>query len=161
MQTTYRLIIAFALLQAALLGLMAKAELGDCITSSDVRAMVAGPPLVSGGTLDAIVIRSTDTSVVIHLRNPRSETILILSGCAACNLETIRNWERSARLRNARLITVLETPSNHLDELKRDWQLQGTVYANHGYWLYKRLGVKRLPMAVVLSRQGTILEVLQ
>jgi len=152
-------LITFAVVDFSLIATILADRYGDVLSVQDVIAMVIPTDLSVGTRIESIEAFDPSGIHSINFCPSRTGTTLIFSSCAKCNEDQITLWQREGINRGDRLVTVLTTTPNQIARQRVDWGLAGEIYAPSGVGLFDRLGIKSLPMAVVLSGQGTVLAV--
>jgi len=154
-----RLIAGFGLLQIALLGLLAGPRLGDAWTLDDLKGLLLASRLQAGATLPPLLLYDARGPHRVHFDQQTCPTVLILSGCAPCNIERVKSWSKQVDLKQTRLIIIFDTTPDQLAAMREQWRLMGEIYANRGPGIYKLLGIEMLPVEVQAMRDGVVLAV--
>lgn len=147
-------------LQIAVLGLISSGSVGDTVSLCDVSSAVFGPALQRGAPLPQISVQDGRGHHIISGSDFKRATIVILSGCAPCNATVVQSWQRAAKLRRFEVVTVFDADPTTLPAIRSTWKLDGILYSNGTRFLYRRLGIRRLPTQVLVSNTGIVKEVI-
>lgn len=151
-----RWVPALALLQLALAGLMVEDQWEGALATSDLRWILLRPHLSIGTALPATVLYGERGWESFTFSGGRATTF-ILSSCAECNQETIRDWTAAAQSRKDRVAIVLQTTPDRLAAMRRHWNLHGDLFASAGTRVWRRFLAERLPLMLRVSGDGVVL----
>lgn len=154
--TALQLLVALALFQIALIGLVVQDVHGDSLSTGQLSAVFMGAPLAKGARIPEFAAYTSSGAREAPLKGQRPTT-MIFSGCG-CDISHVTDWISSAVGRGEDVVVVLQTGPKRLDWYRDRYKLSGRLLAiRRGD--FQALRLPRSIVAAHVAADGTILGV--